>query len=75
MEEVERALFGVSLLEDHSGLPDDVNGYVQKIFHGDGTRIWYDKCFTILAFADGRVGWHFEHTFADAPGECALVSL
>ena len=29
---------------------------VWQVFHGDGTQIWFDKCFTIIAFSDGCVG-------------------
>ncbi|EKX38102.1 hypothetical protein GUITHDRAFT_115656 [Guillardia theta CCMP2712] len=63
---IEEALFAVSLLED-SVDSGDLHQYVNICLHNRGRQIWFDKCFTILAFKDGRVGWHYEHTYADAP--------
>jgi hypothetical protein len=45
----------------------DMQAYVKEVLHGDGRSIWYDKSFTIVSFADGRIGFHYEHTYADAP--------
>lgn len=40
---------------------------IRESFCGEGTHIWFDKCFSILIFNDARAAWHYEHTFADAP--------
>jgi hypothetical protein len=45
----------------------DMRAYAKEVLHGDGRGIWFDKSFTIVAFTDGRVGFHYEHTYADAP--------
>jgi len=67
MEIVEQALFGATMMDCPSGCPDDIHTYSRQALHGDGRSIWFDKCFTVLAYPDGRLGWHFEHTYADAP--------
>ena len=45
----------------------DMRAYAKEVLHGDGRGVWYDKSVTIVAFSDGRVGFHYEHTYADAP--------
>jgi hypothetical protein len=67
MEIVEQALFCVVLVDMPSGCPENNLPLIRTSFHGDGTRLWYDKCCSILVFSDGRVAWHYEHTCADAP--------
>jgi len=35
--------------------------------HGDGSTLWFDKSFTAVFFANGRMGLNAEHSWGDAP--------
>jgi carnitine O-acetyltransferase len=65
LQVVEDALFHVCLHEDSP--EEDVNAVQRLSWHGDGRHIWFDKCFTVLVFANGLASISVEHTFADAP--------
>lgn len=67
MEVVEQALFCIVLVDTPSGCPANNLTLIKESFHGDGTRVWYDKCFSVMVFSDARCAWHYEHTYADAP--------
>lgn len=55
------------LQQSHVATLQNNKTLIRESFCGDGTRIWFDKCFSILIFNDARAAWHYEHTFADAP--------
>jgi len=37
------------------------------LLHGDGSTLWFDKSFTAVFFANGRMGLNAEHSWGDAP--------
>ena len=43
------------------------NGEGKRLLHGDGSCLWFDKSFTMVFFANGRLGLNAEHSWADAP--------
>mmetsp|Transcript_9541 Transcript_9541/g.18521 ORF Transcript_9541/g.18521 Transcript_9541/m.18521 type:complete len:693 (-) Transcript_9541:27-2105(-) len=67
MDVVEQALFTVVMHDVATDCPKSNRILINEAFHGDGTRMWYDKCFNLIVFPDARVAWHYEHTYADAP--------
>jgi len=67
MDAIEQALFTVVMHDLATDCPKDNRVMIREALHGDGTRMWYDKCFNLIVFADARVAWHYEHTYADAP--------
>jgi len=67
MEAIEEALFTVVMHDVPTDCPKSNRILINEAFHGDGTRMWYDKCFNLIVFPDARVAWHYEHTYADAP--------
>uniref|UniRef100_A0A1I8JG60 carnitine O-palmitoyltransferase n=1 Tax=Macrostomum lignano TaxID=282301 RepID=A0A1I8JG60_9PLAT len=71
LEALEEAAF-VLALDDEAGDydPDDdakLNRYAKLLLHGDGCNRWFDKSFTMVVFANGRLGLNAEHSWADAP--------
>uniref|UniRef100_A0A6U5BTD4 Choline/carnitine acyltransferase domain-containing protein n=1 Tax=Hemiselmis andersenii TaxID=464988 RepID=A0A6U5BTD4_HEMAN len=67
MDVIEEALFTVVMHDLETDCPKDNRVMIREAMHGDGTRMWYDKCFNLIVFKDSRVAWHYEHTYADAP--------
>ena len=61
---IERAQFVVHL-DDAS--PEDWSTQGHLLMHGDGANRWCDKSFTLVVFANARVGIHVEHSWGDAP--------
>jgi len=39
----------------------------KHLIHGDGSTLWFDKSFTAVFFANGRMGLNAEHSWGDAP--------
>jgi len=39
----------------------------KHLLHGDGSTLWFDKSFTAVFFANGRMGLNAEHSWGDAP--------
>jgi carnitine O-palmitoyltransferase 1 len=39
----------------------------KHLLHGNGTNLWFDKSFTAVFFANGRLGLNAEHSWGDAP--------
>ena len=35
--------------------------------------MWFDKCTTLIIFADGKLGMNLEHTAADAVVPCRMT--
>ncbi|KAF0711778.1 Aste57867_5036 [Aphanomyces stellatus] len=61
---IESAVF-VLVLDDSS--PTHVDELGKSLIHGNGGNRWFDKSFTMVAFANGNVGHNVEHSWADAP--------
>lgn len=61
---VERAVFCLWLVDE---TPDDLTERGKLTLHGNGQTIWFDKCFNVIVYANGRCGLNCEHTLCDAP--------
>jgi len=55
---VERSIFNVWIVDES---PQTLTERGKSVLHGDGKSIWFDKCFNILVFADGKCGLNCEH--------------
>ena len=64
-ELIESSIFIVWLLVNES--PETLSERGKFVLHGDGKSIWFDKCFNVLIFANGKCGLNCEHSLADAP--------
>ncbi|XP_041352495.1 carnitine O-palmitoyltransferase 1, liver isoform-like isoform X2 [Gigantopelta aegis] len=68
---IEKAAFCVTLDEEsHNYDPDDPTAfdkYGASLLHGKGYDRWFDKSFTLVVFANGRIGFNAEHSWADGP--------
>ncbi|KAF6034470.1 CPT1A [Bugula neritina] len=49
--------------EDQDALSD----FAKAMLHGNCYNRWFDKSFTLVISANGRVGFNAEHSWADAP--------
>nr|AHB12592.1 carnitine palmitoyltransferase 1C [Leucoraja erinacea] len=72
MDSVEKAAFFVTLDEDTPELFVDnqvksLDQYAKSLLHGKCYDRWFDKSFTFIVFANGKVGLNAEHSWADAP--------
>ena len=54
-------------LDTHSFPFKDLSARASYLLHGDGRCVWFDKCFTLFVFKDGKMGMNCEHSFGDAP--------
>ena len=72
MSIVEDALFAV-VLHDETPAGTQLNDVNNILFRSDGQHYWFDKCFNVLVFPNGRCGLNVEHTFADAPVPSHMV--
>jgi carnitine O-palmitoyltransferase 1, liver isoform len=64
LEEIERALFFVSL---DTTRPTTWSDRGSQILHGSGSDRWFDKSLTLVVFENGFCGLNAEHSWADAP--------
>jgi carnitine O-palmitoyltransferase 1 len=64
LDVLESALFHV-VLEKKSFSSWSDEG--KHLLHGDGSTVWFDKNFTAVFFANGRMGVNAEHSWGDAP--------
>ncbi|CAM9141679.1 unnamed protein product, partial [Lampetra fluviatilis] len=77
LEAVERGAFFLSLdteshgyqpLEDQGGeSPSSLDRYAKSLLHGNCDDRWFDKSFTLVVYANGKMGLNAEHSWADAP--------
>ncbi len=57
---VERSIFNIWIVDES---PKTLTERGKWVLHGDGKSIWFDKCFNVLVFADGKCGLNCEHRF------------
>lgn len=50
----------------------EANAMARELLHGKGYDRWFDKSFTMIVFANGRMGFNCEHTWCDF---VSIVSL
>ncbi|XP_030828246.1 carnitine O-palmitoyltransferase 1, liver isoform [Strongylocentrotus purpuratus] len=62
LEILESSIFLLSL--ETTSWPD-MSSRGKYSMSGDGSSIWFDKCFHILVFADGKIGANIEHSWGD----------
>ncbi|XP_038639586.1 carnitine O-palmitoyltransferase 1, liver isoform-like isoform X2 [Scyliorhinus canicula] len=72
MDSVERAAFFVTLDDSKHDLfvenqVKSLDEYAKSLLHGKCYDRWFDKSFTFVVFANGKVGLNAEHSWADAP--------
>lgn len=76
MEAIEKAAFVIFFdekspdLESKDSEDGDINGltsYCKDLLHGNGYSRWFDKSFTAVIYANGKMGLTTEHAWADAP--------
>ncbi|XP_048473369.1 carnitine O-palmitoyltransferase 1, liver isoform isoform X1 [Rhincodon typus] len=72
LESVEKAAFFVTLDDTKYDLYVDnqvksLDEYAKSLLHGKCYDRWFDKSFTFIVFANGKVGLNAEHSWADAP--------
>ncbi|KAG9323672.1 hypothetical protein KVV02_002968 [Mortierella alpina] len=46
--------------------PSTSEEFSRACWHGDGASRWFDKCFQLIVFANGRAGMNGEHSKMDA---------
>ncbi|KAF9977315.1 Carnitine O-acetyltransferase mitochondrial [Actinomortierella ambigua] len=46
--------------------PETPEEFSRACWHGDGTNRWFDKCFQLIVFENGRAGMNGEHSKMDA---------
>ncbi|KAI9598268.1 acyltransferase ChoActase/COT/CPT [Syncephalis fuscata] len=62
LERLESAAFLICLDESK---PESDAEFSRACWHGDGLNRYYDKCFQLIAFANGRCGFSGEHSLVD----------
>ncbi|RKP07018.1 acyltransferase ChoActase/COT/CPT [Thamnocephalis sphaerospora] len=62
LRRIESAVFLICLDESR---PETDAEFSRACWHGDGRNRFYDKCFQLLAFANGRCGFNGEHSLVD----------
>ncbi|PAA83980.1 hypothetical protein BOX15_Mlig017169g2, partial [Macrostomum lignano] len=71
LDAVERAAFVLVLDDEEADYdPKDdskLDHFAKSLLHGNGRNRWFDKSFSLIVFANGRVGVNCEHSWADAP--------
>ncbi|KAG0255310.1 Carnitine O-acetyltransferase mitochondrial [Mortierella polycephala] len=63
MAKIESSMFVLCL---DSTSPSTSEEFSRACWHGDGASRWFDKCFQIIVFANGRAGMNGEHSKMDA---------
>ncbi|KAL1925629.1 uncharacterized protein VTP21DRAFT_512 [Calcarisporiella thermophila] len=61
-EKLASALFLVCLDEKS---PETREDFSRELWHGDGKNRWFDKCFQIIVFENGKAGYNGEHSMMD----------
>nr|XP_034320165.1 carnitine O-palmitoyltransferase 1, liver isoform-like isoform X2 [Crassostrea gigas] len=64
MDMIEKAMFCLTLETEIYETMSERGQYL--LCKNDG-KLWYDKCFNLVSFPDGRMGCNSEHSYADAP--------
>lgn len=64
LETIDKALFVVAL---ESVTPANLEEEAVTSWLRNTQNRWYDKSFTLIVYANGRIGLNVEHTWADAP--------
>ncbi|KAF9438668.1 Carnitine O-acetyltransferase mitochondrial [Entomortierella beljakovae] len=63
MAKIDSSMFVLCL---DSTSPSSIEGFSRALWHGDGASRWFDKCFQLIVFANGRAGMNGEHSKMDA---------
>ncbi|KAI1297337.1 Carnitine O-acetyltransferase mitochondrial [Mortierella claussenii] len=63
MAKIESSTFVLCL---DSTSPTTSKDFSRACWHGDGASRWFDKCFQLIVFANGRAGMNGEHSKMDA---------
>ncbi|KAG0287856.1 hypothetical protein BGZ98_004456 [Dissophora globulifera] len=63
MAKIESSMFVLCL---DSTSPSTSEEMSRACWHGDGASRWFDKCFQLIVFANGRAGMNGEHSKMDA---------
>ena len=63
MAKIETSMFVLCL---DSTLPSTSEEFSRACWHGDGASRWFDKCFQLIVFENGRAGMNGEHSKMDA---------
>ncbi|KAK5828290.1 Choline/Carnitine o-acyltransferase-domain-containing protein [Linnemannia elongata] len=63
MAKIESSMFVLCL---DSSSPSTSEEFSRACWHGDGASRWFDKCFQLIVFANGRAGMNGEHSKMDA---------
>ncbi|KAG0088645.1 Carnitine O-acetyltransferase mitochondrial [Podila epicladia] len=63
MAKIETSMFVLCL---DSTSPSSAEEFSRACWHGDGASRWFDKCFQLIVFANGRAGMNGEHSKMDA---------
>ncbi|KAF9306608.1 Carnitine O-acetyltransferase mitochondrial [Mortierella antarctica] len=63
MAKIETSMFVLCL---DSTSPSSSEEFSRACWHGDGASRWFDKCFQLIVFANGRAGMNGEHSKMDA---------
>ncbi|KAG0040376.1 Carnitine O-acetyltransferase mitochondrial [Gryganskiella cystojenkinii] len=63
MAKIETSVFVLCL---DSSTPSTPEEFSRACWHGDGQSRWFDKCFQLIVFANGRAGMNGEHSKMDA---------
>ncbi|KAE9003791.1 Carnitine O-palmitoyltransferase 2 [Phytophthora rubi] len=62
LEQIDSALFVVSLEHESPATPEEVS---RTFLVGDGTNHWFDKSFQLIVAANGTASVNFEHAWGD----------
>lgn len=63
MAKIESSMFVLCL---DSSSPSSSEEFSRACWHGDGASRWFDKCFQLIVFENGRAGMNGEHSKMDA---------
>ncbi|KAG0241985.1 Carnitine O-acetyltransferase mitochondrial, partial [Mortierella sp. GBA43] len=63
MAKIESSIFVLCL---DSTSPSTSEEFSRACWHGDGSSRWFEKCFQLIVFANGRAGMNGEHSKMDA---------
>ncbi|KAF8985010.1 Carnitine O-acetyltransferase mitochondrial [Entomortierella lignicola] len=63
MAKIDTSMFVLCL---DSSSPTTCEEFSRACWHGDGESRWFDKCFQLIVFANGRAGMNGEHSKMDA---------
>ncbi|KAF9903428.1 Carnitine O-acetyltransferase mitochondrial [Linnemannia zychae] len=63
MAKIETSMFVLCL---DASSPTTSEEFSRACWHGDGASRWFDKCFQLIVFANGRAGMNGEHSKMDA---------